>query len=99
LDGQIITVVGGACIWPGRRPVLVPDDDASLLLDPPGAGRYMLSLPEWRFRDMGGVFPRCAITGRFDRLDDNMGFDSLGPIKSISWGSDVPTRKTDEKQE
>lgn len=97
LDGQVITVVGGACIWPGQRPVLVADDDDSLLVDPPGAGRYMLSMPEWRFRDMGGVFPRCAVTGRFDRLDDNVGFDSLSPIESISWGSGLPARKGDEE--
>ncbi len=97
LDGQIITVVGGACIWPGQRPVLVADDDESLVVDPPGTGRYMLSMPEWRFRDMVGVFPRCVVTGRFGRLDDNVGFDSLSPIESISWGSGLPARNGDEE--
>jgi hypothetical protein len=49
-----------------------------------------LSLPEWRFRGITGVYPRVAVTGRFGKLGDNVGFDSLSPIAAISWNSAAP---------
>ena len=88
-DGRIITVVGGVYIQAGR-PFLVPDDDVALLRERPSPERYSLSLPMWRFRDLQGVYNGIAVTGRFGKLDDNLGFDSLSPISSISW--EVPPR-------
>jgi len=91
LEDKIITVTGAVCIWPGGRPFLIPDDEESLLAEPPGTGRYGLSMPAWRFRDLAGIHPRCSVTGRFGRLDDNLGFDSLSPIQAVSW-KDGPSK-------
>lgn len=89
LDGKRITVVGAVMIRAGQ-PFLVPDDDVALLKDSPGEGRYLLTLPGWRFRSMQYVAPGIAVTGRFGKLDDNVGYDCLSPIDSISW--DLPPR-------
>jgi hypothetical protein len=95
LDDHVICVVGAVCIGPGEQPFLIPDDDSSLQNNPIGKGRYKLSLPDWRFRDLtkNGVFPRCAIKGRFGKLDDNLGFDGLSPIESVSWRANLPKRQ------
>lgn len=84
LDGRTITVVGGVQVRAGR-PFLVPDDDIALSKEFAEGGRYLLSLPDWRFRSLQGIAPRIAVTGRFGKLDDVLGFDCLSPINSVSW--------------
>ena len=96
-DWQVISVVGGVCIGPDGEAYLIPDDDESLHEEPPGNGRYILQMADWRFRDLnrGVVYPRCVIKGRFAAIEDGIFFDALSPIWSVSWHGPIPKRKSD----
>ena len=90
LEGQTITVIGAVSREGSNWTFLVPDDRESLLRENPGERSYKLNLGGWRFALGEGVYPRIAVTGRFGKLDDNIGYDALVGIESVSWRASLP---------